>query len=69
MKSGSINLGVKNIYIIYLTRSKYPKNTQEDLLSVIEEIKFDIISLSMYMLMNISAIIILSNYLLNQRPL
>jgi len=71
LRSAAINIGKKRIYIIDLTRTKSKNDTEEDLLSVIEDIKSGFVLSPMYgksgeLLMNPPHIIISSNYLLNQ---
>lgn len=69
LRSGSVNLGKKNLYIIDLARSKSKDDRQEDLLSVLEDLKSGLITNAMYgsgktLLMEPPHIIVSSNYVL-----
>jgi hypothetical protein len=70
LRSSSVNAGPKELYIIDLARSKSKEDRQEDLLSVVEDIKAGLVIQSMFgsskqLLMEPPAILISSNYSLN----
>jgi hypothetical protein len=70
LRSSSVNGGPKKLYIIDLARSKSRNDKEEDLLSVIEDIKGGLVVQNMYgasrqLLMSPPHIIISSNYRLN----
>lgn len=67
LRSSSVNLGKKNLYIIDLARSKSKQDREEDLLSVVEDLKSGLVTNSMYgsgktLLMEPPHVIISSNY-------
>jgi hypothetical protein len=71
LRSSIINIGVKKIYIIDLTRSKSKHDSEIDLLSAIEDLKNGVVSSNMYgsgntLLMDIPNIIISANYIFDQ---
>jgi hypothetical protein len=70
LRSSCVNIGKKNVYIIDLARSKSKNDKEEDLLSVLEDLKTGLITTSMYgsggtLLMDPPNIVVSSNYALN----
>lgn len=67
LRSSAVNLGKKELYILDLARSKSKDDRQEDLLSVLEDLKSGLVTSSMYgqgktLMMEPPHIIISSNY-------
>lgn len=67
LRSSVVNIGKKDLYIIDLSRSKSKNDRQEDLLSVLEDLKSGLITNAMYgsgktLLMEPPHIIVSSNY-------
>lgn len=70
LRSSAVNLGKKKLYIVDLARSKSKDDRQEDLLSVLEDIKSGLVTNAMFgsgktLLMEPPHIIVSSNYVLN----
>jgi hypothetical protein len=71
LRSSIINIGAKPIYIIDLSRAKGKADNEEDLLSVLEDVKSGIVSKAFHgtgesLLMAPPFVIVSSNYILNQ---
>jgi hypothetical protein len=69
LRSSAVNLGKKQLYIVDLARSKSKDDRQEDLLSVLEDLKSGLVTNAMYgsgrtLLMEPPHIIVSSNYVL-----
>lgn len=69
LRSSVVNMGKKDLYIVDLARSKSKDDRQEDLLSVLEDIKSGLVTNAMYgsgktLLMEPPHIIVSSNYVL-----
>ena len=69
LRAGAVNLGKKKLYIVDLARSKSVNDREEDLLSVLEDIKNGLVSNAMYgsgktLMMEPPHIIVCSNYVL-----
>ena len=67
LRSSVVNIGKKDLYIIDLSRSKSRNDRQEDLLSVLEDLKSGLVTNAMYgsgrtLLMEPPHIIVSSNY-------
>jgi hypothetical protein len=67
LRSSVVNIGKKELYIIDLSRSKSKNDRQEDLLSVLEDLKSGLVTNAMYgsgrtLLMEPPHIIVSSNY-------
>ena len=67
LRSAAVNLGEKKVYIIDLARTKAPRDSEEDLLAVIEDLKSGILFSPFYgknneLIMNPPIVIISSNY-------
>lgn len=74
LRSAVVGLGKKKIYIIDLARTKAKEDSQQDLLSVIEDIKSGMVFAAMYgqakeLIMEPPHVIVSSNYLLNTESL
>jgi len=74
LRSGAVNLGKKNFYIIDLARAKSKDDRQEDLLSVLEDLKTGLITNAMYgsgktLIMEPPHILVSSNYVLDYKLL
>lgn len=70
LRSGAVNIGKKKLYIVDLARSKSSGDKEEDLLSVLEDIKNGFVTNAMYgsgktLMMEPPHIIVSSNYILN----
>ena len=70
LRSGIVNIGKKPLYIVDLARSKGKGDREEDLLSVLEDVKTGLVTNAMYgsgatLLMEPPTIIVSSNYILN----
>jgi len=69
LRSGAVNLGKKKLYIIDLARAKSKEDRQQDLLSVLEDLKSGLVTNAMYgsgktLIMEPPHIIVSSNYIL-----
>lgn len=69
LRSSAVNMGNKNLYIVDLARSKSKEDRQEDLLSVLEDLKSGLVTNAMYgsgktLLIPPPHIIVSSNYIL-----
>jgi len=69
LRSSAVNIGTKKLYVIDLARSKSKEDKQEDLLSVLEDLKNGLLTNAMYgsgktLLMPPPHIIVSSNYIL-----
>lgn len=70
LRSSAVNIGKKKLYIIDLARSKSRDDKEEDLLSVLEDLKSGLIVNAMYgsgrtLMMEPPHILVSSNYVLN----
>jgi hypothetical protein len=69
LRSSAVNLGKKDLYVVDLARSKSKDDRQEDLLSVLEDLKSGLVTNVMYgsgktLIMEPPHIIVSSNYIL-----
>ena len=69
LRSSAVNMGKKKLYIVDLARSKSKNDKEEDLLSVLEDLKSGLVTNAMYgsgktLLMEPPHIIVSSNYIL-----
>ena len=69
LRSSAVNIGKKKLYIVDLARSKSKDDRQEDLLSVLEDLKSGLVTNAMYgsgrtLMMEPPHIIVSSNYVL-----
>lgn len=74
LRSSVVNIGKKDLYVIDLARSKSKNDKEEDLLSVIEDLKSGLVTNAMYgsgktLLMEPPHIVVSSNYTLNYKLL
>lgn len=74
LRSSSVKIGKKDLYIIDLARAKSKDDKQEDLLSVLEDLKSGFVTNAMYgnggtLIMEPPHIIVSSNYVLDYRLL
>lgn len=74
LRSSVLNMGKKSIYIVDLTRSQGKTDNQEDLLSIIEDIKNGLVTSNFYgkgstLIMKPPHIIVSTNYILNYEAL
>lgn len=70
LRSSVVNIGKKELYVVDLARSKSKTDRQEDLLSVLEDLKSGLVTNAMYgsgktLIMEPPHIIVSSNYVLN----
>lgn len=70
LRSAAVNIGMKNLYIVDLARAKSKNDHQEDLLSVLEDLKSGLVTNAMYgsgktLIMEPPHILVSSNYILD----
>jgi hypothetical protein len=70
LRSSAVNIGKKKLYIVDLSRAKSKNDRQEDLLSIIEDLKTGLVTNAMYgsgktLIMEPPHIIVSSNYILD----